>query len=277
LVIVPYNTDIERIIAVIKADTNVFDSGKTVGKLRSVQYGNPAEMKKNSPDENNMPYCYVTTGDSLQKTSYPFGVSVPTNLSQITVPYKIVVVADAKDKQVNAEKLLYNLLTNLRTTLGADPTFKKPVSNDDPIFTRSIINESIWETKTKGKLFQIVEFTLIATIGTELTITIPGFGDLVILSDTGDDGRNNTSIHNDEGFTKRSKGAFEGVRFFEYEYTTTIFDALETLIIADNALALILKYASGNKTYTSKLEHQRITKRFDGIRTVFLQVNRETV
>lgn len=268
--------NVQRIVDVIKANPNILRQNDTDGLLRSVQFGNPSEMVKKEPEINGAPYAYVTTSDSLQKTSYPFGISTSSSLSQITVEYKIVIVSESKDRQVLGEKKLYNLLNLMRTTLTSDPTFKDPISNDDPIFTRSIINQSQWNTQTKGKQFQIVEFTLIATIGIELTITIPGFGDLVILSDTGEDGRNNIGVKNDEGNTNRSKGEFVGNRFFEYEYDTTTWESLEAIISVNNPLDLTIQYPSGNITYPAKLEHQRQSKRFDGIRTVILQVNRET-
>jgi len=270
--------NIQRIVDVINSNPNILAQTKTDGLLQSVQYGNPAQMLANAPERDSPPYAYVTTSDSLQKTSYPFGVSSPSSLSQVTVEYKIVIISNMDDTQVNAEKKLYNLLSLMRSTLSADPLFSDPANpGNDPIFTRSIINSSKWDTKTKGAPIQIVEFTLTATIGVlGLIITIPGFGDLVILSDTGDDGRNNTEINNDEGFSKRSKGAFVGSRFFEYEYSTPIFESLEDIIIADTPLDLTLKYPSGNVSYPAKLEYQRQSQRFDGIRTVILQVNRET-
>lgn len=271
--------NINRIISVIEADSAIIHSTGNDGLLRSVQFGAPprADKKEAVQQFTQMPFAYVTTDDSLQKTSYPFGISNSASLSQITVGYKIVIVTHTGEKQVNAEKELYNLLTLMRTTLTTDPTFDDPANpGTDPIFTRSIINESKWMTKTKGSLVQVSEFTLIATIGETLVITIPGFGDLNIISDTGEDGRNNKGIQNDEGNTKRSKGAFVGSRFFEYEYDTDTFEDLEDLIESDNALDLTLQYPSGDITYTAKLEYQRQSERFDGIRTVILQVNRET-
>lgn len=269
--------NIKRIIDVIESNPNIIHSVDNDELLRSVQFGNPPQMKHNSPDENGMPYAYVTTADSLQKTSYPFGISSSTNITQISVGYKIVIVADMGGRQVTAEKKLYNLLTLMRTTLTANPTFKDPDSNDDPIFTRSIINESKWNTKTKGTPVQVVEFILIATIGQTSLINIPGIGDINLISDTGDEGRNSTGIHNDNGNTKISKGANVGSRFFEYEYDTTTYESIETLIISDNELALTLKYPGGDRTYNAKLVFQRDSVRFDGIRTVILQADKITV
>jgi len=268
------NKNIQRIVDVIKADPLLFDNGKTVGKLREVNFGDPENNKKLAIKQK--PAVYVTTKNSIQQTSYPFGISQSNNVNAITVQYDIVLIATSKIKTVESQKQLYSLLTNLRNRLNANPRFTDPTSGLDPIFSRSITNEIPWDPKTRGQLNTSITFTISATIGDGLTITIPGFGDLDIISDSGDDGRNNTTIPNDEGNTKRSKGAFVGVRFFEYEYATTTFDSLEAIIIADNPLTLTLKYPSGNKSYPCKLEYQRQTERFTGIRTVFLQVNRET-
>lgn len=268
------NKNIQRIIDVIKADPLLYDEGKTRGLLREVNFGDPDNNKKEAITKK--PAVYVTTRNSIQQTSYPFGISQPNNVNTITVQYDIVVIATTKSKTIESQKQLYSLLTNIRNRLNANPKFNDPTSGLDPIFSRSITNELPWDPKTRGKLNTSITFTISATIGEGLVISIPGFGDLDIISDSGDDGRNNTTISNDEGNTKRSKGAFVGVRHFEYEYTTAIFDSIETLIINDNSLTLTLKYPSGNKSYTCKLEYQRQTVRFTGIRTVFLQVNRET-
>ncbi len=270
-----HNVNIQRIVDVIKDDSTVFDDGETAGLLRSVEFGDPSNNEiKHFP----MPYAYVTTKTNIQSTSYPQGIQNSGNVNTLTVMYDVVIVAQSRDQVVNSQKQLYSLMTNLRTVLNDNPTFTDPANpGTDPIFSRSIVNESTWNSKTKGQPITSITFTITATIGQSLIITIPGFGDLDIISDTGDDGRNNTVIPNDEGNTKRSKGDFVGVRFFEYEYDTTTFETIEDLIIADDALSLTLQYPSGNITYPAKLEYQRQAERFDGVRTVFLQVNRETV
>jgi len=268
LVTVDHTVNIQAIIDGIKADALLFDDGKTEGLLREVNFGDPNNNDKKSIKQK--PAVYVTTKNSTQSTSYPFGNSLPNNVNWVTVQYDVVLLAVSKVKTETSQKQLYSLMTNLRNNLSAEPTF-------GGIFSRSIVNEVPWDPKAKGQLITSITFSIIATIGEGLVVAIPGFGDLDIISDSGDDGRNNTTISNDEGNTKRSKGDFVGVRFFEYEYSTTIFNSLETLIIADNALDLTLQYPSGNITYSAKLEYQRQSERFSGIRTVFLQVNRETV
>lgn len=275
MVVIDHNANIQRIIDVIKDDTLLFDSGATEGKLREVNFGDPNNNDKKSIKQK--PAVYVTTKNNTQLTSYPFGINTDGNVNWTTVQYDVVLLAVSKEKTQKSQKQLYSLMTNLRNLFNDNPTFTDPSSGLDPIFSRSIINEVPWDTSTRGQLITSITYTITATIGEGLIITIPGFGDLDIISDSGDDGRNNSEIQNDEGFTKRSKGAFTGVRHFEYEYTTPTWESLETIIKNNNALELILQYPTGDVTYSAKLEYQRQSERFNGIRTVFLQVNRETV
>lgn len=171
MVTVEHNKNIQRIADVMKADTNLFDSGKTIGKLRAVKSGNPnnREEKSFAP----MPYAYVTTKESIQRSTYPYGITTGNQIPQVTVEYKITIVANSKIKTQKSEELLYDLLKLVRTTLSADPTFKNPTSNDDPIFTRSVINQVPWEQDTIGQLVTVVDFILSATIGSIGTISIP--------------------------------------------------------------------------------------------------------
>ncbi len=276
MVIVDDNKNIQRIIDVIKADTAVFDNGETMGLLREVTFGDPNNNDKNSIKQK--PAVYVTTRNSTQKTSYPYGTASSDNVNSVTVEYEIVLLAVSKEKTELSQKQLYTLLTNLRTTLEADSKYSDPQNpGTDEIFSRSIINELPWDNKTKGQLITSISLILVATIGDTSLITIPGLGDLSLLSDTGEEGRNSTITPNDEGNTKISKGASVGSRFFEYEYDTTTYQTLESLIDADNELAMILQYPGGDRTYNAKLVFQRDSVRFDGIRTVILQADKVTV
>jgi len=275
MVITDHNKNIQRIIDVIKDDVAVFDDGKTVGLLREVNFGDPDNNDKNSIKQK--PAVYVTTSNSIQKTSYPYGTETSGNVNSKTVQYEIVLLAVSKAKTESSQKQLYELVKNLRTTLEADPKYSDPTTpGTDEIFSKSIINESTWDTKTKGQLITSISFILIATIGQTSLINIPGIGDIDLISDTGDEGRNSTGIHNDVGNTKISKGANVGSRFFEYEYDTTTYESIETLITADDELALTLKYPGGDRTYNAKLVFQRDSVRFDGIRTVILQADKIT-
>lgn len=274
MVTVDHNKNIQRIIDVIKSDSSVYDEGKTKGKLRSVEFGDPGDNIKQSHPP---PYAYVTTDSSIQETTYDYG-TVYNNLDSITMRYKVVVMGAGNDKTTTAQKQLYTLLTNLRNILTSDPTFADPESRQDPAFARSVINASDWDSKTRGKLITAVEFTIKATIGVGLIIEIPTDPpiSLNVISDSGEDGRNNKESVNDQGYTKRSKGEFVGVRFFEYEYDTPTFLQMENAIEESKPTTITLNYPSGSIDYPCKLEYQRQSRAFTGIRSVFLQVNRET-
>jgi len=171
MVIVDHNKNINRIISRIKGDPNSFDP-KVVGKLRAVEFGNPANRKvKAFPTK---PYVYVTTKESIQRTSYPYGISSGNTIPSVTVQYKISVVSTSKSKTQESEKLQYDLLKNLRATIEADPTFKTVgASPTDPVFTRSVLNQVPWEQDTIGQLVTTVDFILLATIGSIGTIKMP--------------------------------------------------------------------------------------------------------
>jgi len=276
LVIVDNTKNIQRIIDRIKDDSTVFDNGVTKGLLREVNFGDPDNNNKNSIKQK--PAVYVTTRNSIQQSSYPYGTETNGNVNSKTVQYEIVLLAVSKQDTTRSQKQLYELAKNLRVTLEADPKYSDPENpGADQIFTKSIINEVPWDQKTKGKLITSISFILIATIGQTSLINIPGFGDLELISDTGDEGRNSTGIHNDDGNTNMSKGANVGSRFFEYEYDTTTYQILENLIFADDELELTLKYPGGDRTYNAKLVFQRDSVRFDGIRTVIVQADKITI
>ncbi len=276
MVIVDHNKNIQRIVDVIKKDTTIFDDGVTPGLLREVNFGDPNNNDKISIKQK--PAVYVTTRNSIQRSSYPYGMTSSDSINSKTVEYEIVLLAVSKEKTQKSQKQIYTLLTNLRTALEADPKYSDPENpGTDEIFTRSVINEVPWDNTTKGQLITSITLILIATIGQTSLINIPGFGDLSLLSDTGDEGRNSTGVQNDMGDTKISKGANVGTRFFEYEYDTTTYESLESLINADNELSMTLKYPGGDRTYNAKLVFQRDSVRFDGIRTVILQADKITV
>ena len=262
--------NIQRIIDTILADPNIFDNGETKGLLNSVQFGNPPNMEY---DSRHMPYAYVTTADSLQKTSYPFGISTSSSVSQITAEYKIIIVTDMDGEQVGGEKKLYNLLKLMRITLTADPTFKDPDSNDDPIFTRSIINESKWNIKTKGKTVQVIEFTLIATIGSAFIVNFPGIGDVILLSKPNapegivfSDDREQKPTPNRVLTENGNFGSLD----VEYEATVSLDDLFRAKFGVEEDITIIT--ASGAKVYHVMYVSINPTAQFDSIERSILHM-----
>jgi len=158
IVVIDHNKNIQRIVDKILADTTLFDSGETVGKLRAVFFGDPEKERKEA--EIMKPYLYVSTRDATQTTRYQFGVTTGANVNQQTVEYDLTIVAQSGIRSVASQKQLYDIVKNLRTLVEADPTFLKPVTNDDPVFSRSIISEAPWDTKMKGTLITSISLIL---------------------------------------------------------------------------------------------------------------------
>ena len=59
MVVIDHTKNIQRIVDVILADTNLYDKGKTAGKLRDVFFGDPENNDKMSAPQ--LPYLFVTT------------------------------------------------------------------------------------------------------------------------------------------------------------------------------------------------------------------------
>lgn len=179
MVIVDHVKNIERIINKVKSDKTLYDNGETLGKFRSVTFGNPENNDKLAIKAK--PALYVTTKDSMQNTNYNFGQVMQNNQNQITVEYELVIIAASKFQSKDSQKQLYELIKNLRELVTDDPQFFNG-DDLDPIFSRSIITNVTWESKTKGQLITSASLSLLATIGTAFTITIPGIGLIPLLS-----------------------------------------------------------------------------------------------
>lgn len=179
MVVIDHRKNIDRIIDRLKDDTEVSDK-TTKGKVRAILFGDP---NNNLKLPNSLkPYIYITTRNSLQTTKRDFGVSNINSIYTNTIEYEIVIVADSRSKTEESQKQLYDIIKNVRSNLEADPTFKDPVSIDDPIFSRSIISDSSWDPQTRGKLTTSVSIILTATIGELLKINFPTIGDVIFLS-----------------------------------------------------------------------------------------------
>lgn len=182
MVVTDHKKNIQRIIVRIEAFVPLFDKGVTVGKLRKVIFGDlEAEAIKS---EVMQPYAFVTTRNQTQATRYNFGVTDGASQTQLTVDYEISIVASSKFRSTEAQKLLYDLIKEMRNMVAADTLFTDPASpGTDPIFSRSIISEIPWDPNTKGQLITAATLVLHATIGKAFELDITGItGRLALLS-----------------------------------------------------------------------------------------------
>ncbi len=180
MVVIDHNKNINRIIARIKDFTPLFDSGATVGKLRKVIFGDLENEAIQS--EIMQPFAYVTTRSSTQSTRYTFGITDGASQDQLTVDYEITIIANSKIRTAASQKLLYDLIKEMRNMVDADTTFLDPVSSLDPIFQRSIISEAPRDSETKGQLITSITLVLHATIGTAFELDITGIGRLALIT-----------------------------------------------------------------------------------------------
>lgn len=269
MVEVSHNKNLQRIIARLKADSNVFDNGETVGKPRQILFGSRPNEK--DVDESMKPYIYCTTRNSLQKTRRDFGVST-NSINQTTTEYEINIIADSRSKTERMEEQLYDIIKNTRLALESDPVFSDPENQgEDPIFSRSIISDVDWKTDTRGKLTGIVTIILLATIGSEFTITIPEIGLVPLLSQPNnpegilfqDDKVQNGSVINRVITESGDFGSLD----VEYVSTETLDSEFRDKIFARVEESVTLNIGTANeRILTVKYININPTAQFDAIR-----------
>jgi len=273
LPIVPHKKNIQRIVDKILTDPALFDSGATVGLLRSVEFGDPPNKVY---QDKAMPYAYVTTPSGLQETSPQTGVSSSNNVKSVTVEYQIVVVAEAKSRQVNSQKQLYDLIKNVRALTESDPLFSDPVNpGTDPIFVRSIINDVSWNEETRGQLVTVITITLLATIGNLFFLVVPGVANPIPLIskpvdrdiDTNEDILDDTLILKTEAVIKSKRSIFA-----EFETTSAILSKLRDIKSSRVSASFTLQRPTGDDVIDAFVGTIESSQGFSNIETTITQL-----
>ncbi len=275
MVVVDHNKNIQRIIDRIKDNSNLFDDGVTLGLLRSVNFGDPANNVKQA--EKQIPYAYVTTASDLQENSPEIGVSIPDNVKSVTVEYQLVVIAQARDKQVNSQKQLYSLIKNMRTMTENDPLFSDPANpGDDPIFIRSIVSNVNWEEQTRGQLITVITLTLLATIGALFFLTIPGITDPIpLISKPVDRDIDNVEDILDDTLILKDTAVIKSKRTIlaEFESTSTITSTLRTIKDNRESDSFTLTSPTGVEIVTAYVTQLASSTGFSNMETSIIQLD----
>ena len=267
-----HNKNIQRIVDKILADPSLYDKGKTPGKLRDVFFGDPENNDKMSAPQ--LPYLYVTTRGSLQTTRRNHGVALPENSRQLGTEYKLVIVSRSDAKSVEAQKQMYDIIKNITALTQADPLFKKPVTNDDPVFSRSVIADVPYEEATRGKLLISVSIILLATIGNSYTLDIGGFTNIPLISKPIE---REIEVTEDIYNTARERKNIPPISethslFAEMEYDDAIIESLRVSKRARTVIPATLKRATTTTTF-AKGRITEITNGspFDAIETFIIR------
>lgn len=275
MVVTDHNKNIQRIINRIENDSNLFDDGETVGLLRSVNFGDPANNVKQA--EKQIPYAYVTTASDLQENSPEIGVSVSDNVKSVTVEYQIVVIAQARDKQVNSQKQLYELIKNMRAMTESDPLFSDPNNQGvDPIFVRSIVSNVNWEEQTRGQLITVITMTLLATIGALFFLTIPGITDPIpLISKPVDRDIDNVEDILDDTLILRDTAVIKSKRTIlaEFESTSSITFTLRTIKENRESDSFTITSPTGVEIVTAYVTQLASSTGFSDMETSIIQLD----
>jgi len=141
LVSIDYESDINRIIEILKDDTSIFTTPVTAGKLREIYFGSDSYEKH----DHVMPYALVTTTNTSFLTKDSFGIGDESTDPQITVQY-VIKVFTKEGRPQKAEELLYGFVNKIVTILKANLRLKEPVGSTDPKWIRSFVRVERDET-----------------------------------------------------------------------------------------------------------------------------------
>jgi hypothetical protein len=172
----------------------------------------------------------------------------------------------------NLELLERNIVTAIRSATLT--TGKLILETND--FQRNTISDNplkVDGTQSSLTLYFQERSAIIGIIGLNQTVDLPGISGLQLIAETGGRGRNDSRRANDSGLTKVNKGEDVDTRFWEYMYTKTNFDIIETLIGNDTEInATLHETGQSDTTLTIKPTFQRFTVRIDGQKTSIIQI-----
>jgi len=269
------NKIINRIIARLKADTRTFEKNNK-DKARKILFGSPSNKLKMAQEET--PYIYVTTPDSLLLSSRSFGVFKNTSIHQNTSSYEIVIIAGTDKEPQQAERQLYEMKKNVAAVLGDDPTLSDPDDpGNDQLVNRSVVNDIPWDSETRGWQTQAVRLVLVCTIGTEQTINIPGVGILSILGITPDADSENWQPHFDTKLILKGYAPLGSIRTLAILiiYDRVQIEALRTVKTARNEINITITDVDGVATILKAVISNIDTSmaQVDDIKTTAIQFN----
>lgn len=95
---------------------------------------------------------------------------------------------------------------------------------------------------------------------------------VIVLSSTGDEGRNYSRPSDDSGNSKVVGEDTVGTQYLEYEYVKATFDAFATAITNKAEISATLTENGNNRVMTVIPVRQRSSVRYDGLKTTILQI-----
>lgn len=220
---IDYDSIINRIIAVIKSNSAIWDTGNPTGKLRSVQYGEDSYKIHDKPTA----YALVTTPDRPFITGDRFGIGESSTDPQHTLHFLIrVFVKEGRPQK--AEELLYGFIKEITDTLKANPRLKDPDTSTDPKCIRSYID--IPRLEQRGEEIQSIEIQLTCQIGDAIELVYDGTTVFVLEEVNSPHGWTVNQIPDDDGIIDVAPVMLEEKKFFKIETNPTLQSTLRSKI-----------------------------------------------
>lgn len=272
-----YKGDIERIIAILKNNTAIFDTANPDGKLNEIYFGEDNHQVHDS----NPPYALVTTPQRPFLTKDSFGIGEGSTDPQISVQYVIKVFTHHGGDPKEAEKQLYDFIKEIVTTLKANPRLKDPLEDPvgppvvpaDPKCIRSFIVDVVPLSDKRGQEVQGAEILIQCQIGSQYTLDIAGFTGIPLISKPIEREVETTeNIYDTARIRKNVSSITETHSFFaEMEYIEAHVAALRTQKRNRATISATLTRPSGATVYSGKLTEISNGASFDQLETVTIR------
>ena len=264
-----YSGDINRIIAILKADTAIYTSPVISGKLREIYFGEDSHQKHDRA----MPYATVTTSQRPFLTEDKFGIGEGSTDPQITVQYSIKVFTKEGRPQ-RAEATLYDFVNKIVTALKTNPRLRNPVGLTDPKCIRSFILDIIPLSDKRGHEIQGAEITIQCQVGTGFTIDIAGLSGITLVSKPVERETEITENIYDTGRIRKTVSPITETHVFaaEIEYVESVVSALRTQKRARTTIPFTVTRPSGNTIQNGRIVEISNGAGFDQLETAIIQI-----
>jgi len=131
---VDYNDLINRVIEILKKNTNIWTDPHVKGKLRSITLGEEDGLIYDGAT----PYVRVTTPNKPFLTKEQFGVGDNATDPQNSIQLLVKVIVQKSDSE-STERELYTFVKEIMNSLQSNKRLQDPVALNDPKCIRSFI------------------------------------------------------------------------------------------------------------------------------------------
>ena len=212
------------------------------------------------------PYCEVVQTSPRSKSEDP---TIVTESQTFEIRLYIRYIRTIAEETANLETIETEILSQINTeSLEAGELF-----SEEKGWSRQSMGDVYGVQSVLRLTFQDITPRITGTrIGAGTTLTLGSTTINLIRGMRGDFGRNSGDSFDDTGLRYPIKGNKVGSRTFEYSWTSTAYNAIQTLINTGNAITITLTEGSTTTNYTALPTRQIDSVDYSGLKTVGLEI-----